>query len=101
MNSFRVIYGLETFEDIQDAVDRYKKINPELGNRFFDIVETTLQSLKTDALLYQIRYKKYRAIKIPNFPFLAHYYVIEEQNTVVIDMLISTNRDPKNWRTKK
>ncbi len=100
MHSFRVIYGLDTFQDIQEAVDRYKRISPDLGERFFDIVEATLQSLKTDALLYRIRYKKYRAVMIPDFPYLAHYYVIEEQNTVIIDMLEPTKRDPKNWRTK-
>lgn len=52
--------------EIQKAVDYYEGKQDSLGSRFYKITKTTLKTLEKDALLYQIKYKNVRCVKVKN-----------------------------------
>ena len=94
------IFKIELFEnvtdDIQEAVDFYNSKQKHLGTKFYNATNKALNSLKTDALLYQKKYKNIRCIKLNKFPYLIHYKVIEKLNTVKVYAIISSLRDPNS-----
>lgn len=84
--------------DIQQAVDYYNSKQKGLGIRFYKVAKKTLNSLKTDAHLYQIKYKNIRCIKINKFPYLLHYEMLENQKTVKVYALICSFKNlDTNW----
>jgi hypothetical protein len=37
---------------------------------------------------------------VKKFPYLAHFYINNENHTVEVPAVISTDRDPKIWKEK-
>lgn len=64
---FNIILSDSVATDIQEAVDYYKEKQKPLGRRFYDAVKKSIQSLEKEALLYQIRYKKFAVVALKNF----------------------------------
>jgi hypothetical protein len=93
-----VILNEALVEDIQNAVDYYSNINENLGKRFYKLVKGELNSLKKDALLYQIRYKNIRCLAVEKFPYLIHFNVNQKTNTVFVFALFCTYKNPnEHW----
>lgn len=95
---FKVIVNDAVVDEIQENLDYYNEKQESLGYRFYKTVKQTLVSLEQDALLYQVKYKDIRCVKLNKFPFLIHYKVDEEQSTVYVYALICTYKNPdENW----
>ncbi len=95
---FKIIINDPVADEIQKTVDYYKEKQKSLGTRFYNLAKKTLKSLEKDALLYQVKYKSVRCIKIKKFPYLIHYKVNEKTNTVHVYALICTHKNPdENW----
>lgn len=95
---FNVIVNDEVAGEIQEAVDYYKEKQKTLGTRFYNITKKALKSLEKDALLYQVKYKNIRCLKVNKFPYLIHYRINEKSNTVHVYALICTHKNPDiNW----
>lgn len=95
---FKVIVNDAVVDEIQENLDYYNEKQESLGYRFYKTVKQTLVSLEQDALLYQVKYKDIRYVKLNKFPFLIHYKVDEEQSTVYVYALIWTFKNPdENW----
>jgi len=50
---FKVIYAVEVYEDIQNAVDFYNSRQKGLGTRFFKTVKTQTFKIKSNAFGFQ------------------------------------------------
>lgn len=71
-----------------------------LGERFQKAAVRHINSLKNDPQIYAVRYNEIRCVGIKKFPFMIHFYINNENNTVEILAVISPSRNPKIWQDK-
>jgi len=100
MKKYKVKIEPEALSDIQEITDWYNEQQAGLGQRFQSTVIKQLNSLSKDPQLYSVRYKEIRCVLIKKFPYMAHFYINDEHNTVEILAVISTDRNPKIWLEK-
>jgi|SRR5690348_5734303 mRNA-degrading endonuclease RelE of RelBE toxin-antitoxin system len=101
MPNYVVKIDLDAFQDIQKATDWYNEQVPELGSRFQKQVKQQINSLKTNAQNYGIRYKNVRCMIIKKFPFLVHYTIENSTKTVNVFAVIHMSRNPTIWEKKR
>ncbi len=90
----------EALADIQEITDWYNKTQAGLGNRFQKAAIRHINSLSKDPHIYAIRYKEIRCVVIKKFPYMVHFYINDEYNTVEVLAVISTSKNPKIWTEK-
>lgn len=90
----------EALSDIKEAVDWYSKAQKGLGKRFKNTVIKQIDSLSKNPQVYAIRYRDIRCMLIKKFPYMVHFYLNDEDHTVEVLALISTDRNPKIWEKK-
>lgn len=100
MKKYKVKIEPEALADIQEITDQYNEAQTELGKRFQKTVIKHINSLSKDPQIYAIRYKEIRGMIIKKFPYMAHFYINDENNTVEVLAVISTDRNPKIWKEK-
>ena len=100
MKKYKVKIEPEALADIQKITDWYNKAQAGLGKRFQKTAIKHINSLSKDPQIYTIRYKEIRCVVIKKFPYMAHFYINEENNTVEVLAVISTDRNPKIWQEK-
>jgi len=96
-----VEYNPEFFNDIVDAVDWYSEKQAGLGDILFKIIKQQTAKLSTSALHCAIKYDDIRCLALDKFPYLVHYHVIEETQTVKVEALFHTSRNPEIWNERK
>jgi len=103
MKPWKIKIEPDAYDDILLTVDWYNKQQANLGSRFKKMVINQINALAKNPRIYAVRYKEIRCLPIRKFPYLAHYYVNNENNTIEILAIISTYRNPKIWedRTSK
>ncbi len=103
MKPWKIKIEPDAFDDIMQAADWYNREQANLGNRFKKTVINQINSLVKNPRIYAIRYKEIRCLPIRKFPYMAHYYVNNENYSIEILAVISTSRNPKIWedRTSK
>ncbi|MBU1369023.1 MAG: type II toxin-antitoxin system RelE/ParE family toxin [Bacteroidetes bacterium] len=100
MKKFKVKIEPEALSDIQEITDWYNEEQAGLGKRFQKTAIKQINSLSKDPQIYAIRYNEIRCVVIKKFPFMAHFYINDENNTVEVLAVISTDRNPKIWQEK-
>ncbi|MEI6047671.1 MAG: type II toxin-antitoxin system RelE/ParE family toxin [Bacteroidota bacterium] len=89
--------------DIIQAIDWYNEQQPNLGFRFYKYTRTTLKNIQKNPLGYAVRYKTIRTAIINKFPYMIHYSVEQQTETIKVLAIICTYRNPGSWfeKTKK
>ena len=100
MKKYQVKIEPESLSDIQEITDWYNRQQTGLGKRFQKAAINQINSLNKDPHIYVIRYKEIRCILVKKFPYMAHFYINDEINTVEVLAVISTDQDPKIWTEK-
>lgn len=100
MKKHKVKIEPDAITDIHEITDWYNKQQAGLGNKFKETTIKHINSLNKAPQIYAIRYKEIRCILIKRFPYMAHFYINDVNNTVEILAVISTNRNPKIWQEK-
>jgi len=95
MKRYKVKIEPEALADIQNITDWYNKQQAGLGKRFQRTTKLQISSLQNNPQIYAIRYKEIRCMIIKKFPHMAHFYINDENNTVEVLSVISTDRNPK------
>jgi plasmid stabilization system protein ParE len=100
MKKYKVKIEPEALADIQEISDWYNQRQKGLGSRFQKTVIKHLDTLSVNPQIYALRYKEIRCITIKKFPYMAHFYINDSNNTVEVLAVISTDRNPKIWQEK-
>jgi plasmid stabilization system protein ParE len=100
MKRFRIKIEPEALEDIRDITDWYNEAQEGLGKRFQNTVIKQINSLKKDPQIYAIRYNEIRCVIVKKFPYMVHFYIDSEKNTVEVLAVISFARNPEIWKDK-
>lgn len=83
--------------DIQAAIDFYDDQQLGLGVRFEQEMNQYLVSLES-MLFYQMRYGSIRCLPLKRFPFMIHFNVDEDSQTVCVFAVLHTSLNPDNWQ---
>jgi plasmid stabilization system protein ParE len=83
--------------DIEDIVDYYKSINPELATAFLDRVEEAKKYIADFPLAFQIKYKNVRTVLLEQFPYHIHYIVDDAKKQIVVLAVIHAYKNPKDY----
>ncbi len=100
MKKYKVKIEPEALADIQEITDWYNEAQAGLGKRFQNTAIKQINSLNKDPQLFAIRYNEIRCVVVKKFPYMAHFYINDENNTVEVLAVISTDRNPKLWEEK-
>lgn len=100
MKKYKVKIDTEALADIQNITNWYNQAQDKLGKRFQDTAISKIKQLSKDPQIFAIRYLEIRCIQVTKFPYLIHFYINEETNTVEVLAVISTNRNPEIWEEK-
>lgn len=100
MKKYKIKIEPEALADIQEITDWYNEQQSGLGARFQKTAIQQINSLSNDPQIYAIRYKQIRCVAIKKFPYMAHFYINTENNTIEVLAVISTDRNPKLWEEK-
>jgi uncharacterized glyoxalase superfamily protein PhnB len=97
---FTVEYNPDFFNDFAQAVDWYNEKQSGLGDRLLNNVRKQTEKLSTSALHFAVKYDDVRCMYIEKFPYLVHYRVNELTQTVKVEALFHTSRNPKIWKKR-
>ena len=86
--------------DIQDIVDYYGNINPELATDFLDRVEEAKKYIANFPLAFQIKYKNVRTVLLEQFPYHVHYIVDDDKKQIVVLAVIHAYKNPRDYSNR-
>jgi len=101
MRSYKIKISPDALSDIQDSTNWYNKQVPGLGTRFKKSVKQQIETVKTRAEFYSIRYQNVRCMLVKKFPFLIHFTIDEEAKLVEVFAVFHTSRNPKIWSERR
>jgi plasmid stabilization system protein ParE len=100
MRKYKVKVSPTALLDIQEITDWYNNQQTGVGKRFQKASIKSINALNKDPQIYAIRYKEFRCVLIKKFPYMVHFYINDENNTVEVLAVISTDRNPRTWTEK-
>ena len=96
----KIIINPSASLDIIAAIDWYNEQLPNLGFRFYKYIQTTLDNIRKNPGGYAVRYKTIRTAIVKKFPYMIHYIVDQQTDTVRVLAVICTHRNPGSWFEK-
>lgn len=96
--SYRVVIKPLAEIDLKEIFTWYEQEQMGLGDIFFEEFERSLAFLEANPYQYQVRYKKFRMVKIKRFPVCAHFTI--DENNVFVHAVLSSSRNPEIWRKR-
>jgi plasmid stabilization system protein ParE len=87
-------------EDALEAALWYEEREPGLGEEFLTEVESSVQSLARDALLYRVRFQDVRRAPVRRFKYYGVYYMVVEREVWVV-AVYHGRRHPKNLEERR
>ncbi len=98
--SFKISYSQGFYFDLQQSIDFYNSRKKGLGTRFFKTVKSQIAKIQKNAYGFQIRYHNIRCSPLDKFPYMVHYWINQESNTIIIIALFSDFRNPNVWENR-
>ena len=93
MKKFTVVFTSGALTDIENATEYYNMQSAGLGKRFAIHVRAKIKTLKSNPYISSIRYADIRCCIVKDFPFMIHYQINDELNTMNILSVYNTHRD--------
>jgi len=79
--------------DLQQAMEFLKSRRKGLDTKFLADYKSSLKTLKTNPF-FEVRYDNIRCLPLETFKYMIHFSVDEDNNTVLVNAVISTYLDP-------
>ena len=90
---YRVTITPTALNDIQEALDYYNAISPNLGYRITDEIDASMKNISKMPLAYSFRYKNVRAKLLVKFPYLIFFICDTENFTITVLRIFNTHQD--------
>jgi len=88
------MYFDEVKIDIKEAKDWYRRQVKGLEKRFAQDIKTAILRIKERPTVHAIRYKNIRVAHPDVFPYAIHFYIDENNQSIVITAIVHNSRDP-------
>ena len=95
--SWQLHYYIEVETDLVDAKKWYKSKQEGLQFRFATEVENSLNNIRKNPFIAQVRYKQIRVAYLHIFPFSIHYYINEPDKSIIIIGIFHQHRNPETY----
>lgn len=93
-----VIYASGVLEEVSESANDYGEEVEGLGKTFLDKVQSAVEEVKSNPLMYRIIQGDYRRHLLSRFPF-AVIYRIENQKIYVLAVMY-LKRSPNYWKSR-
>lgn len=95
--SYKIVLTPDAVQNIDDAVDYYKKVVSTKVAKLF--VEDYKKSFKDilNTKYFQIFFENFRGLPMKKFPYIIFYTINEEQKTIIIKAIFHTSQDPEKY----
>jgi len=90
---YKVINRPFVRQDIQEAIDYYKNISPELAAKFLSRIREAVRYIRQNPFGDDVMYKNVRMCRLKQFPYHIHYLVEEQNETIVILAVAFSKRE--------
>ena len=80
--------------DMQQARKWYNQQQPGLGKKHTADMASTLRKIAANPTSFAVRYKLIRLANFDTFPYAAHFYIDEKNDTVYITAILHNPRHP-------
>lgn len=97
---YRINITPSALNDIQDGLEYYNSKAANLGFRFADEVDNSLQAIAKMPVAYGYRYKNVRGKLLYKFPFLIFFTVDEKNFSIDVLRIFHTSQNPY-WLSDK
>ena len=98
--AFTLVIDPRAILDVQKAIDYYDEQQAGLGEKFENALNKHLLILEKNPF-FRIRYDDVRCLPVKKFPYMVHFTVNEDEQTVTIWAVFHTSLDPKKWKGRK
>lgn len=96
MKKFEIIILDAAHLDFEIAFNYYNEIRPTLADKFYNRTNTAFKDLIKNPF-YQVRYDNFRMKIIQNFPYIIHFIINENEQTVIVYGIRNAYQDPKKY----
>lgn len=83
--------------DMLESTIWYNEQQSGLGRRYYNSVQQSIKSIKTNPYKFQLRYKTLRIALVSKFPFIVMFLIDEDKKQIAITAVLHTSRNPKIW----
>ncbi len=93
-----VHFSPEAIDELQRAITYYEGLRAGLGIEFMIEFEKQIQQISINPYTRAVRYLEVRFALVNRFPYAIHYVIREAANTIVVQTILSTFRNPEeHW----
>ncbi len=92
---YKAIFSSRAQKEVAESWNWYEDRQLGLGDRFLKELTECIQGIEQTPNRYPTRFKSYREVPIPVFPFLIIYRISERKKRVRIVSIFHTSRNPK------
>ena len=85
--------------ELIDAQDWYEGEAPGLGRRFREAIDAVIERMSTNPLQFPVVYKNVRRALLRRFPY-SLFFVIEEDDSLLVIACFHASRDPSHWQRR-
>jgi plasmid stabilization system protein ParE len=85
--------------ELIDAQDWYEGEAPGLGRRFREAFDAVINGISDNPLKFPVVYKNVRRAVLHRFPYLL-FFVIEDDNNLLVIACFHASRDPSHWQKR-
>lgn len=90
----------EVGPEVIEAVNWYRKIDPELAARFLEEVYASMEHARRTPLHYRIFDDPYRRVLCETFPYRVIFEIIEDWQAVHVVAVLHQKRHPQQWKDR-
>ncbi len=90
----------EVADDLIEARDWYREIDPALAESFLEEVYLTIEKARTKPEHYNRIYRDYRRVLCDRFPYKVVFEIVEEAQAVHILAVTHTAQHPETWKER-
>ncbi|MEI7420603.1 MAG: type II toxin-antitoxin system RelE/ParE family toxin [Prolixibacteraceae bacterium] len=98
--AYKIIINPSARLDIIEAIDWYNDQQTDLGFHFFKYTQTTLDLIQKNPSGFAVRYKTIRTAIVKKFPYMVHYFIDQQTETIFVLAVICMYRNPESWFEK-
>ena len=97
---YKSVILLAAIEDLQRAAKWYNQAQHGLGKELVSRFRVRLSELQTNPYACQIRYSEVHTALVEQFPYMIHYWVDQQNETIVVISILHTSQDPRMWNER-
>ena len=94
---YKMVFAPEVKIDIQDAIEWYNNHQGGLGKRYLNELKKHSKDIQKSPESIAIRYNDSRCYPLKRFPYMIHFRLDTESNTIFIDAVFHISRNPEIW----